>query len=320
MPISQLEQQWLRQITHVYLPQRSPHMLDNWVWIAIVVLFVAAVITRAFNTVNARYGYPSEFSEPSVSALMSRYYLSQDPEGCLVAERDGSICGSVFGRRRGDHVSVGPVSVDPACQAIGVGRRMMQALFDLYPDAASFRLTQAAFNKESFSLYSKTGFIAAEPLLRLERPPAPVTPEEDEPHVRVVTAENAPLVADLDRRLTGTERERELPTHFGMGRVYVYGGDTGIQGYLATMPTPGPTFLGPAVAHSEAQLGALIRAALRAAGSRPSGLHLPARFASTIDECYRLGFRLFSLETFMVRGQWQTPEAFFLHSVFPETY
>jgi len=46
MPISQLEQQWLRQIARVYLPQRSPHILDNWVWIAIVVLFVAAVITR----------------------------------------------------------------------------------------------------------------------------------------------------------------------------------------------------------------------------------------------------------------------------------
>jgi len=281
---------------------------------------VAPVITRAFNTVNARYGYPSEFPEPNVSTLMSRYYLSQDPEGCLVAERDGNICGSVFGRRRGDRVSVGPVSVDPACQAIGVGRRMMEALFDLYPDAVSFRLTQAAFNKESFSLYSKTGFVAAEQLLRLERPPAPVTPEEDEPHVRVVTAENAPLVADLDRRLTGAERERELATLFGMGRVYVYGGDSDIQGYVATMPTPGPTLLGPAVAHSEAQLGALVRAALRDIGPRASGLHLPARFAPTIDECYRLGFRLFSLETFMVRGEWSPPQALYLHSLFPETY
>jgi len=46
MPISQIEQQWLREIARIYLPQRSPHMLDNWVWIAIVVLFVAAVITR----------------------------------------------------------------------------------------------------------------------------------------------------------------------------------------------------------------------------------------------------------------------------------
>ncbi len=46
MPISQLEEQWLHQITRVYLPQRSPHILDNWVWIAIVVLFVAAVTTR----------------------------------------------------------------------------------------------------------------------------------------------------------------------------------------------------------------------------------------------------------------------------------
>ena len=46
MPISQLEEQWLGEIARIYLPQRSPHVLDNWVWIAIVVLFVAAVITR----------------------------------------------------------------------------------------------------------------------------------------------------------------------------------------------------------------------------------------------------------------------------------
>jgi len=46
MPISQLEQQWLQQIMRLYLPQRSPHMLDNWVWIAVAVLFVVAVIVR----------------------------------------------------------------------------------------------------------------------------------------------------------------------------------------------------------------------------------------------------------------------------------
>ena len=50
MPISQLEEQWLREIARVYLPQRSPHVLDNWVWIAIVVLFAAAVITRLART------------------------------------------------------------------------------------------------------------------------------------------------------------------------------------------------------------------------------------------------------------------------------
>lgn len=281
---------------------------------------VAPVIARAFNAVNARYGYPSEFPEPYASTLMARYYLSQDPEGCIVAQRDGTICGSVFARLRGDRVSVGPVSVDPGSQAIGVGRRMMEALFDLYPDAASFRLSQAAFNKESFSLYSKTGFVTVEPLLRLERPPAPVTPEEDDPHVRVVTAESAPLVADLDRRLTGAERQRELPTHFAMGSVYVHDDGSGIQGYLATMPTPGPTFLGPAVARSEAELGVLIRAALRDIGPRASGLHLPAHFAPTIDECFRLGLRLFCLENLMVRGEWRTPDASYLHAMFPEAY
>jgi len=46
MPISELQQQWLREITHTYLPQRGPHVLDNWIWIAIAGLFAVAVITR----------------------------------------------------------------------------------------------------------------------------------------------------------------------------------------------------------------------------------------------------------------------------------
>jgi GNAT superfamily N-acetyltransferase len=281
---------------------------------------VAPLMVLAFNTVNARYGYPSEFPEPHAAVLLSRYYLGQDPDGCLVAMRDGAVCGSIFARRRGDHVSVGPVSVDPACQGLGVGRRMMEAVFDLHPDAASFRLVQTAFNKESFSLYSRTGFVAVETMLRLDRPPVAVTPEEDEPSVRPASAEELPAVADLDRRLLGVERERDLATFFGMGNVYVYDHDGATRGYLATLPTPGPVFLGPAVAHTERQLTALVRSALRAVGSLPVTLHLPTRFASAIDECYRLGFRLFALETFMVRGEWRTASAFYLRSMFPETH
>lgn len=280
---------------------------------------VAPVIVRAFNTVNARYGYPSEFPEPQAAVLLSRYYLSQDPDGCLVALRDGAVCGSIFARRRGDTVTVGPVTVDPACQGLGVGRRMMQAVFDLYPDAASFRLVQAAFNKESYSLYSRTGYVAVEPLLRLERPPAP-PPEEDDPQVRRATADELQAVAGLDRRLMGVERERELATIFGMGSVHVYDDGAGMQGYVATMPTPGPIFFGPAVAQREDQLIALLRAALRAIGSRPVTLHLPTRFAATIDECYRLGFRLFGLEMFMVRGDWHMDNAVYLRATFPETH
>src|SRR3990170_4172703 len=137
-------------------------------------------------------------------------------------------------------------------------------------------------------------------------PPPPLRaappPEEDEPHVRRATADELQAVAGLDRRLMGVERERELAPIFGMGSVHVYDDGARMQGYVATMPTPGPIFFGPAVAQSEDQLIALLRAALRAIGSRPVTLHLPTRFAATIDECYRLGFRLFGLEAFMVRG------------------
>lgn len=280
---------------------------------------VAPAIARAFNTVNARYGYPPDFPDPHVATLMSRYYYSRDPDGCIVAERDGAILGSIFARRRGDRVTIGPVTVDTASQAGGVGRRMMEALFDLYPDAA-FCLSQAAFNKESFSLYSRTGFVAVEQMLRLDRPIAPVTSEDDDPNVRGATADDAPSVVDLDRRLSNAEREREIETLFGTGRVYVCDDGSGVQGYLASLATPGPVYLGPAVAHDEAQIGALVRAAVRAAGSRSCTIHLPARFTPLIHECFRLGFRLFCINTFMVRGEWRTPEAFYLHALFPEAY
>jgi len=81
MPINQLEEQWLRQIARVYLPQRSPHVLDNWVWIAIVVLFVAAVITRLARarTIRRRMQEQEHLRQLTESEVPATDYSEEGP-------------------------------------------------------------------------------------------------------------------------------------------------------------------------------------------------------------------------------------------------
>jgi len=81
MPISQLEREWLREIARIYLPQRSPHMLDNWVWIAIVVLFVAAVIARLARArvIRRRMQEQERIHQLTESEVLNTDYPEEEP-------------------------------------------------------------------------------------------------------------------------------------------------------------------------------------------------------------------------------------------------
>jgi len=57
-------------------------------------------------------------------------------------------------------VGIGPITVDPAAQNQGVGRRLMQAVIDRAASRGvpSVRLCQATFHRRSLCLYTTMGF------------------------------------------------------------------------------------------------------------------------------------------------------------------
>lgn len=79
---------------------------------------------------------------------------------CVVAEAGGAVIGSNCLDERSSILGIGPVTVDPAVQNAGAGRRLMRAVLDRATerDAPGVRLVQAAFRNRSLSLYTKLGF------------------------------------------------------------------------------------------------------------------------------------------------------------------
>ena len=84
----------------------------------------------------------------------------------VVASRDGRIIGSNFLDERSAIAGLGPITVDPAVQNQGVGRRLMQDVMDRAASrsVAGVRLCQAAFHRRSLCLYTTMGFRTREPL------------------------------------------------------------------------------------------------------------------------------------------------------------
>src|SRR5688572_14535515 len=89
---------------------------------------VGRIGVEAFNELMARHNRPPLYPDPQVGPLAATAYWTLDPEGGLVAEEAGRVVGSIFHRRRGDTVSVGPGTVTPSEQGKGIGRRLFEAV------------------------------------------------------------------------------------------------------------------------------------------------------------------------------------------------
>src|SRR5262249_376018 len=114
----------------------------------------------AFSTLNAKHGFPCDFPGPeAATGLLSILFGSPDFY-CVVAERGGRIVGSNCLDERSMIAGVGPITIDPGAQNLGVGRKLMQAVMERASVSrpAGTRLVQAAFHNRSLSLYTSLGF------------------------------------------------------------------------------------------------------------------------------------------------------------------
>ncbi len=92
----------------------------------------------AFAAINDAHGFPRDFPSVDVAAGLLRMLLEHPGFYGVVAERDGTVIGSNFLDERSTIVGIGPISVDPAVQNQGVGRRLMRDVID----RAASRLTR----------------------------------------------------------------------------------------------------------------------------------------------------------------------------------
>lgn len=262
---------------------------------------------RAFSAINAAHNFPCDFPSPEAcTGLLSRMF-SSDGSYCVVAEIDGRIVGSNALDERSTIAGVGPVSVDPRVQNLGVGRKLMQAVMDRANErkCAGIRLVQAAFHNRSLSLYASLGFDVREPLSCMQGR----SRERNIPgcHVRQAQAADLDKCNTLCRQVHGFDRGSDLAQAVQEKTAVVVERSGRITGYASAL-----AFFGHATAESNLDLQALLASAESFAGP---GILVPSRNTTLLRWCFANGLRIIQPMTLMTMGLYNAPAGAWLPSV-----
>jgi GNAT superfamily N-acetyltransferase len=259
----------------------------------------------AFAAIAHRHAFPVEPDSPEFTAFHANLMLALDGIVCVVAERDETVVGSGFADVRGSIVGIGPVSVDPADQDAGTGRRLMEALLERTRGAAGVRLVQTAYHARSLALYAKLGFVVREPLSVLQG--APLQRSTPGLGVRPARPDDVRACDALCRRVHGHDRSGELQGAIAAGTARVVERPDRISGYATSFG-----YGWHAVAEDNEDLQALIASAEAFVSL---GILVPSRNATLLTWCLDNGLRLVQQSTLMTVGLYNEPQGAWLPSI-----
>ncbi|HKF48783.1 MAG TPA: GNAT family N-acetyltransferase [Terracidiphilus sp.] len=261
----------------------------------------------AFLAISAAHGFPCDLPGPEAGIGVLSMMFSAPGFYSVVAESGGRIVGSNVLAEQSVIQGVGPITIDPKAQNLGVGRKLMNAVMDRANKngAAGVRLVQAAYHNRSLSLYTSLGFDIREPLSCLqgrtsERSIAGCT-------VRAAQSSDQDACNALARRIHGFDRAAELAhaIHQGSARVVERGGT--VTGYTTILG-----FFGHATAETNIDMQALIATAESLAGP---GILVPSRNSALLRWCLANGLRVVEPMTLMSTGLYSDPAGAWLPSV-----
>jgi GNAT superfamily N-acetyltransferase len=261
----------------------------------------------AFKGIAERHHFPPDFPSPEVAAQLLSLLISHPGIYGVAAQKDGALLGSNFLDERSPIAGVGPITVDPAAQDAGIGRRLMEDVLARANERGfpGVRLLQSAYHTRSLSLYAKLGFQVRDVLAVMQ---GDAIREEVAGHV--VRAADDADIEECNRLCAtahGFDRGGELRDAVQQGVARVVERDGAIVGYTTSI-----AFFGHSVAQSDDALKALIADAPAFGGP---GFLLPARNVEVFNWCTERGLSVVFLMTLMVRGAYQPPARPFLTSI-----
>jgi GNAT superfamily N-acetyltransferase len=265
------------------------------------------IFYEAFESIAGRHNHPIEPPSREFTRFMVGQMLANDGFVGLVAERNGEVLGSAFVDERAVIAGIGPVTVDPAAQDVGVGRELMKAAVRREHDrgAVGVRLVQTAYHYRSLALYAKLGFVVREPLSILQgTPPALSIPGFG---VRPAHERDLRSCNELCARVHGHDRGGELRDAITAGTAHVVERPDGICGYAT-----GFGYGWHAVAETNEHLIALLASAQAFMGL---GILVPSRNAELLRWCLSNGLRIVQQSTLMTTGLYNEPSGGWLPSI-----
>jgi GNAT superfamily N-acetyltransferase len=261
----------------------------------------------AFESIATRHNLPIEPPSRAFTHFMVEEMLANDGFVGLVADRGGEVVGSAFVDERTVIAGIGPVTIDPAAQDVGVGRALIECR--ARARARSWRRRRQA-RSDGLPLPLPRALHQA----RLRRPWAtlghPGTPPAlSIPGLGVRAAREHDLAAcnELCARVHGHDRSGELRDAIAAGTAHVVESPGGICGYAS-----GFGYGWHAVAETNQHLIALIGSAHAFMGL---GILIPTRNTELLRWCLAHDLKLVQQSTLMTIGLYNEPSGAWLPSI-----
>jgi GNAT superfamily N-acetyltransferase len=292
---------------------------------------VADLIYVSINYWYSSHGMGAKFKAgPGSTQLFCKVYEDLDPGCCFVAEstKTGRLAGSCFYHPRETHVSLGIMNVHPVYFGLGVARKLVQAIIDVAESQNKpLRLVSSAMNLDSFSLYTRAGFvprITYQDMLISAPEQGIQCDNASAPRVRHATPADLDGIIAIEQELGGIRRERDhryfLKNQDGIWHTSVIESPSGaIDGYLTSITSPASAMLGPGIARTEDDTAALIASALNAHPGRTYVTIIPMHCANLVKTLYGWEARNCETHVHQARGEWVAPTGIMLPTFMPET-
>ncbi|MCA9113976.1 MAG: GNAT family N-acetyltransferase, partial [Planctomycetaceae bacterium] len=293
---------------------------------------VAELIYASINTWYQLRGLPAIFhGGPEVTDVFYEVYSGISPGCCVVAEhpQTGRLMGCCFYHPRESHFGLGIMTVHPNHFGRGVGGKLLSWILAEADrrGAPAVRLTQSALNVDSFSLYTRAGFV---PRAAFQDMLLPV-PEDglhvDLPgcdRVRPGTVNDIPAMVRLEQDVSGISRTQDftycLENQLGFWSTLVLEGAAGeLDGFLISSGHAAVNILGPGVTRTEEDAAALLVRSLDLHRGRTPVFLVPVDRAGLVRQMYDIGARNCEMHFCQVRGKFQQFNGISLPSFLPET-
>jgi GNAT superfamily N-acetyltransferase len=291
---------------------------------------VADLISVSMNHWDVLHGSPGRFAGgPAWTMGFCETYELLDPGRCLVAVHPDTerIMGSCFYRERETHVSLGIMNVHPNYMGQGVARRLLDHVTSFQDDTGKpLRLVASAMNLDSFSLYTRSGFVPRRVYqdLLVQVPDDGLAVEvSGAAHVRAGTVDDVEAMAQLELDVSGISRRHDyrffLENRQGIWHTSVVEHGGRIDAFLASMDYNGMCMIGPGVARTEADALPVIRAELNARPGRFVLLLVPVECTDLVRFGYAIGGRNCEMHLAEIRGDFPGWNGVTLPTFLPES-
>lgn len=282
---------------------------------------------------QSRLGQGARFGDKAEPfRLFPEVYAALDPGECVAAfdSASGALLGVCFVHPRKTHIAVGIVATAPEAQGRGIARVMLAPVLERARRAGvPARLVSSLLNLDSFSLYSRLGFVPhtiyQDLVVTVPATGLPFTPPPGADRVRWLTdPAEAPRLAALEQELQGLHREPDyaffLANRVGAWRTCALTDATGaLAGFLVASHHPSCTMLGPGVARDEATAAALVWTALDALRGRTPVFLVPSAATGLVHQCYAWGCRNIELHAAQATGPTPRARGIAFPTFLPET-